>query len=94
MVQILVRARYEELQRFIGGFATRGAAMRRKHGSRHATMLKNSAEDEVILLFDWDSREAFEAFLEDPEVKATMQSSGTLGRPEFTYLEKIAEFPG
>jgi len=49
--------------------------------------------DEVVVLFDWESRDAFQAFLSDPKVKETMKSSGTMAPPEFTYLEKVANFP-
>ncbi len=41
----------------------------------------------------WESEEAFEAFRNDPSVKETMRSSGTVGPPEFTVLKKVGEFP-
>ena len=47
----------------------------------------------VYVLFDWESREAFEAFRADPEVRASMAASGTLGPPEFTFLAASAHFP-
>ncbi len=46
----------------------------------------------MVVLFEWESKEAFEGFSNDPRIKETMQSSGTLP-PEFTFLEKIGEFP-
>ncbi len=42
----------------------------------------------MVVLFEWESKEAFEGFSNDPRIKETMQSSGTL-TPEFTFLEKI-----
>lgn len=95
MITVMGRVKIEELSTFLGMFATRGATMRRYHGSEDAQVFKVSeAENEVIVLFTWRSREAFEGFLADPQVKATMAASGTLGRPEFTYLEPLARFPG
>ncbi len=94
MISILGRARIEALPRFMGMFSTDGAAMRRKHGSCSAQVFKVCAEEEeVVLLFQWRSREDFESFLSDPEVKAVMASSGTLGKPEFTFLEPVAVLP-
>ena len=95
MITVMGRVKIEELSTFLGMFATRGATMRRYHGSEDAQVFKVSeAENEVIVLFTWRSREAFEGFLADPQVKTTMAASGTLGRPEFTYLEPLARFPG
>ena len=50
-------------------------------------------DDRVMVHFEWESEEAFEAFRNDPAVKETMRSSGTLGPPEFTVLKKVEEFP-
>jgi hypothetical protein len=46
-------------------------------------------EGRVVVLFEWESEEAFR---NDPSVKETMGSSGTVGPPEFTFLEKVGEF--
>ena len=43
----------------------------------------------MVVLFEWEGEEAFEAFRNDPSVKETMGSSGTVGPPEFTFLEKV-----
>jgi hypothetical protein len=40
----------------------------------------------VSLLFSWDA-DAFQGFLGDPEVRDSMQASGTLGPPEILHLE-------
>jgi heme-degrading monooxygenase HmoA len=50
-------------------------------------------DDRVVVLFEWESEEAFEAFRNDPSVRETMKSSGTVGPPEFTVLKKVGEFP-
>jgi quinol monooxygenase YgiN len=94
MIQILGRVSIEDLPKFISVFATRGAEMRKKHGCLMSQVFKMKNEtNRVVLLFDWESKEAFEGFLNDPMVKETMKSGGTLAPPEFTFLEKVAEFP-
>ena len=46
-----------------------------------------------VVLFQGESQGAFEAFLNDPEVKETPKSSGTMELPESTMLDKSGEFP-
>ncbi len=95
MIHILANVAIEELTKFIGVFATAGAAARRRHGSVSSQVFRVAGEEgRMLVLFAWESREAFEGFLADPTVRATMQSSGTIGRPEFTFLEKVVEIPG
>ena len=94
MVHILASVKIEELQKFIGVFSTAGASARRKHGSSHCQVFSVPGNpNEMRLLFEWDSREAFEGFLYDADVKETMKSSGTRGRPEFVFLDKLVELP-
>lgn len=84
----------QDLPQFISGFSTRGAEARRKHGSHGSQLFRVSEEDSrVVVLFEWESKEAFESFLNDPLVKETMKSSGTIGPPEFTLLKKLGMFP-
>jgi len=56
--------------------------------------LAEPTEDEVVVLFDRESKEAFQAFLHDPQVRETMKASGATPAPEFTYLDQVAKFPG
>jgi quinol monooxygenase YgiN len=45
----------------------------------------------VTILFTWESRAHLERFMQDPEVRASMQQGGTLGPPTITYLEQVGE---
>jgi heme-degrading monooxygenase HmoA len=95
MITILGKVSIEDLQKFIGVFSTRGAQMRKQHGSISAEVFKAVEEENTVwVLFEWESKAAFEAFLNDSIVKETMKSSGTMGKPEFVFLEKIGKFPG
>ena len=46
-----------------------------------------------MVLIDWESRAAFEAFRADPAVRETMKSGGALTPPVFTVLERLGSFP-
>lgn len=94
MIYILTDIAVEDLPKFISVFSTRGAKARGQHGNLHTQLYKfRDEENRLIALFQWESREAFEGFRNDPMVKETMKSSGITRPPEFTFLEKIAEFP-
>jgi heme-degrading monooxygenase HmoA len=56
--------------------------------------MEAGSDHDAVVLFDWESREDFEAFLADSEARAAMQESGTQGPPAFTFLEHIASFQG
>lgn len=95
MITIIGRVKIQSLERFISVFATRGATVRRANGSLSAELFMEAGSDhDAVVLFDWESRDDFEAFLADPEAKAAMQESGTQGPPTFTFLEHIASFQG
>lgn len=95
MFHVLSRVRIEDFGKFISVFSTRGAQVRRKHGNRRTQLFRvQGQEQHVVAIFEWESKEAFEKFLADPQVKETMKLSGTAGSPEFTYLELVAELPG
>jgi heme-degrading monooxygenase HmoA len=64
-----------------------------RHGRGRQLFKVAGEEDRVVVLFEWESEEAFEAFRNDPVVKETMRSSGTVGPPEFAVLKKMGEFP-
>lgn len=95
MIHILGKVTYEDLPKFVGIFSTSSAAFRRQHGSiRSQVFTITDEENRAIVLLEWESREAFEGFLADPAIRDAMRASGTVGRPEFTFLDKIVEVPG
>lgn len=92
MFTTLVEVGIAHLATFLSVFATSGAEMRRKHGSRYAGVWA-ADENRVFVLIDWDSREHFERFRADPAVPATMKLGGITAPPRFTPLARVAEFP-
>ncbi|MCJ7996238.1 NIPSNAP family protein [Rhizobium cremeum] len=92
MYTTLADVRIEDLARFVAVFATAGAEIRSKHGSRAASIFA-AEPGRVLVLIDWPSEAAFAAFRADPAVPDTMASGGTLAPPVFTALGRVAEFP-
>lgn len=94
MYTTLAEVSIEDLQKFISVFATRGAEMRSKHGSRKAEVL-HCVEDasRVYVLIDWGSKEDFDRFRSDPDVPATMKSGGMTAPPRFIPIRRVAELP-
>jgi len=94
MIHVLATVQIEDLQKFISVFSTKGAEARREHGSIESRVFTVTGDSgQVRVLFAWESREAFDGFLADTAVRTTMQSSGTIGRPEFVFLEEFARLP-
>lgn len=92
-MHILANVAIEDLANFIAMFSTRGAQLRAQYGSTSSQVYGVEGEsNRVVILFEWSNRADFEAFLADPTTREAMKASGTIGRPEFTILEKIAEY--
>ena len=72
---------YEDVDRFLEVFSTKGADKRGSHGSQGATVYRDQIEeDRVWAVFDWDE-DGWTAFATDPETPGIMQEAGHLGRP-------------
>jgi hypothetical protein len=85
---ILATTTFEDYDRFMEIFSTKGAEKRKQHGSKGARIFRDPNEDDrVWVLFDWDE-EGFQNFLSDPEVKPIVQEAGHKSRPQ------VAEFSG
>lgn len=94
MIHILVTVSMADLPTFLGTFSTRGALLRQQHGSKGSTVFQVQEQDgKALILFQWESKAAFEGFLSDPDVRESMKTSGTMGPPEITFLTELAQFP-
>jgi quinol monooxygenase YgiN len=93
MAYAIARVRIGDLDRFLGVFGTRGAAKRAQYNCR-GVQVHQSIDDPhaMVNVFDWD-RADIEAFHKDPEVQDLMDAVGLEAPPEFTFVERIAEFP-
>lgn len=94
MFTTLAEVELGELATFISVFATAGARMRSKHGSRRAEVWTSRANPEhAYVLIDWESEDHYNRFRADPDVPPTMKSGGIKAPPRFTPLERVARFP-
>jgi quinol monooxygenase YgiN len=88
----IARVKIGELDRFLATFGGAGKEKRAEYGCR-GVQVHQSTDDptQLVNIFDWD-RTDLEAFMADPEVEGIMESAGLRTRPDFTYVERIAEF--
>jgi heme-degrading monooxygenase HmoA len=88
---ILATTTYEDYDRFIDVFSSKGAEKRRQHGSKGATVFRDPNEsDRVWVIFDWDEA-GWASFVSDPEVPAVMQAAGHKGKPQTLELCSTAD---
>ena len=79
---ILATAKVEDFERFWNVFSTKGAELRKRHGSKGSHVLRDPNDDDRIwVVFDWDE-EGWESFMSDPEGPAIWQGAGMDGRPK------------
>ncbi len=90
-VHVLARVEVEDFERFLEHFNTRGLRLRQRHGSREALVFRDRADpSRIVLLLEWTSEEAFRGFLDDPDVRESMQLGGP---PELTLLDAVEVLP-
>ena len=83
---ILATTRFEDYERFMEVFSTKGAEKRREHGSKGALIFRDPNEDDrVWVVFDWDEA-GWQGFVTDPEVPPIMREAGHKGRPQGAEL--------
>lgn len=78
---------------FLQVFSDAGLQARRRHGSLSAQVFRVPGNEQTArVLIDWQDRASFDAFIADPQVKATMRSGGATRPPEFTFVERAGQF--
>ena len=83
---ILATTTFEDYDRFMKIFSTKGAEKRREHGCKGADIFRDPNEDDrVWVLFDWDE-EGFKSFVSDPEVPPIMKEAGHTSRAQVAEL--------
>ena len=85
---ILATTTFEDYDRFMEIFSTKGAEKRGDHGCKGAQIFRDPKEsDRVWVLFDWDEA-GWQSFVSDPEVPPIMKEAGHTSRAQ------TAEFAG
>jgi len=88
MVYTLIRHNVEDFGKWKGLFDEHDSV--RKEAGEESYQLFQSAgkPNEVTVLFNWESKEKAEAFLNSDELKDKMKEAGVLDAPEVTFLEE------
>ena len=85
---ILATTTFEDYDRFMEIFSTKGAEKRGDHGCKGAQIFRDPKDDDrVWVLFDWDEA-GWQSFVSDPEVPPIMREAGHTSRAQ------TAEFAG
>jgi hypothetical protein len=83
---ILATTKFNDYDRFMEIFSTKGADKRRQHGCKGAQIFRDPNEDDQVwVIFDWDEQ-GWKSFVSDPEVPGIMQEAGHKGKPQVAAL--------
>ncbi len=83
---ILATTKFDDYDRFMEVFSTKGAEKRRQHGCKGAQIFRDpSDDDQVWVIFDWDE-DGWKNFVSDPEVPGIMKEAGHKGKPQVAAL--------
>jgi quinol monooxygenase YgiN len=93
MIHILAELEIEDQNRFLTVFTTEGRRIRAKHGCVNTQLFRSTTSKVMFALFKWSSKADFESYLADPAVNETMESSGTVSAPKFTFMEELWQIP-
>jgi len=62
-------------------------------GSKGGSLYRKSDDpNDIVLTFEWDSRENAEAFLKSDNLREIMEKAGVVGQPEFIFVDKLEDF--
>jgi heme-degrading monooxygenase HmoA len=88
MPHMLVRAKYEDYDRFRSVFDER-ASTRKDHGSLGARVFRNASDPaEVVVLLEWSDLAKAREFSQSDTLREGMQLAGVMGRPDVYFLEE------
>jgi heme-degrading monooxygenase HmoA len=98
MTTIFIKHTVEDFEKWKAGFDAH-ATTREEYGSPEDYRLFREAEtpNEVVIIAEWESPEAFRRFMKESDVEEKMGELGVLSEPEVHILEesesKTAEQP-
>jgi quinol monooxygenase YgiN len=91
MVNVLTELQVQDVKTFMNQFTTTGSELRKRHGCISAKIFGVlGKKNQIIALFEWESREKYETFLKDPQVGEAMYHGGTLDIGKITYIEPLS----
>ncbi|KAB1188011.1 MULTISPECIES: cyclase [Haloferax] len=89
MVTILVKHAVEDYDKWKPYFDDHDST-RNEYGSQGYRLL-SLAEDsnDLVMMFDWDTMENAQKFLESSDLRSVMEEAGVVGEPEIYFLEEV-----
>lgn len=68
------------------------ASTREEYGERGYRLFRLSEDpNELVTLWEWESAESVQEFMEESDVREAMDESGVVGEPEMYFLEEIED---
>jgi quinol monooxygenase YgiN len=81
MLMIVGSAKVDDFDRFWQIFSTKGAELRKEHGSKGAQVFRDSEDpNRVFAVFDWDD-EGWQSYASDPRVPEVFKDAGMQAPP-------------
>lgn len=63
---------------------------RQEYGLRGYRLFADGEDpNDLTMVFDWDSMENAQAFLEESDLKEVMAEAGVVGEPEVSFVEEL-----
>ncbi|WP_411963933.1 antibiotic biosynthesis monooxygenase [Haloferax sp. YSMS24] len=63
---------------------------RNEYGGQGYRLFRRTEDpNELVMVFDWDTMENAQKFLEESDLKDVMEEAGVVGEPEIFFLEEI-----
>ena len=89
MMNVLVHHRITDYPKWRRAFDS-ALEFRQRGGERSCRIFRNEEDDnDLTLLFEWESEELAHRYMRSTELQAKMQEAGVVGKPEITYLAEM-----
>lgn len=89
MPYVLVRHKIEDYAKWRPVFDD-DAKDRRAGGSQGGQLFRNAHDpNEILVIFEWDTMDKAQKFVESPQLAAKMQQAGVTDRPDVYFLEEV-----
>ena len=89
MAYLMIRLKVKDFSKFKSVFEEFGET-RKKYGSKGVRLFRNADNpNEVVPMSEWESIEKAKKFAQSEDLKKAMERAGSIGKPEFIYLEEV-----
>jgi antibiotic biosynthesis monooxygenase (ABM) superfamily enzyme len=89
MPYVLVRHKIEDYAKWKPVF-DEDAAARKPGGSQGGQLFRNANDpNEILIIFQWDTLDNAQKFVQSPQLAAKMQQAGVTDQPDVYFLEEI-----